>query len=470
MGQAVEDYRPRHFLKLQPVEFLPAVFSARWPILLTIRALVFAGILAAAPPGFAQHGSGGGHGGGGGGGGFSGSHSGGGEGGGSYSGGGGGRSSSRIAGASRGARGGPQFGGQLESASLIGEKQDAGFRGAIRRFFGFSHVSLASVPTRPIWPRCPLYPICYGSTPPIAYGGYGGFYPGFGYGFGFPSFLDYSDYSNCVDPLLPSWNCTTMLRGPEAMLLYMNDGSAAEVTDYWTNGDTLHYISQDGHEHEILLNALNIQRTTDANARLGFRFTQDRTRPGTRLDIISPDSTGVTNLDSFAPHLNEPPDAPASMGALARAMQSTAPVNALDVSVSGVMLHAGTQTMDLVVQIGSKNLSFLSAADGKEAANLKVEAASLDQNGNILARKTETIKFAAPAKDPLLLPDGTWHIRVTIPLPSTAETVRVAVEDQNGGQIGTANVDRETIDTAPATGTPTPRVTQASASRRLETY
>jgi hypothetical protein len=276
MGQAVQDYRPRHFVKLHRVEFLPAVFSARWPILLTIRALVFAGILAVAPPGFAQHGSGGGHGGGGGGG-FSGSHSGGSGGGGSYSSGGGGRSSSRIAGTSRGARGGPQFAGQLESASPIDEKPNTGFRGAIRRFFGFSHVSLASAPRRPIWPRCPLYPICYGgATPPIVYGGYGGFYPGFGYGFGFPLFLDYSDYSNCVDPLLPSWNCTTMLRGPEAMLLYMNDGSAAEVTDYWTNGDTLHYISQDGHEHQIPLNALNIQRTTDANARLGFRFTSDR--------------------------------------------------------------------------------------------------------------------------------------------------------------------------------------------------
>ena len=54
MGEAVENYRPRHFVELHRVEFLRAVFSACRPITLTIRALVFAGILVAAPPGFAQ--------------------------------------------------------------------------------------------------------------------------------------------------------------------------------------------------------------------------------------------------------------------------------------------------------------------------------------------------------------------------------------------------------------------------------
>lgn len=462
MQQTAEDHRLRHFVRLHRVEFLRPAFSSRWPILPTIRVLIFAGILAAAPRGFAQHGGGGG--------GFSGSHSGGGGAIGSYSSGGGARSSSRIA-ALRGAGGESQLGRQVESASLNGAKHDTGFGGAIRRFLGFSHAQrLASAATRPILPRCPLsYSLCYGgSTPPIVYAGFAGFYPAFGYGFGFPFFLDYSDYSNCVDPLVPSSNCSTTLRAPAAMLLYMNDGSAAEVTDYWTNGDTLHYISQDGREHQIPLDALDVLRTTDANARLGFRLNLDRTHPGTRLDIISPDSSGTTNPSSFALQLNKTADALTPTGALA-AMHLTIPVDALDVRISGVTLRAGTQASDLAVQIVSKNLKFLSAPDGKQAANLKVEAASLDGNGNILADETETIQFLAPAQDPLLQPGGTWQFPVTVRLPSTTEIVRVAVKDQNTGQIGTANVDRETVDAAPAAGMPILHVTQALAASSVPT-
>jgi len=461
MKQAVESYWPRHSVRLHPVQFSSAVLTVRLPLFRTIRALAFAGMLAAAPPVFAQHGSGGGHSDGGGGGGFSSSHSSGGEA--SYSGGSGSHSSSQIAGASRGARGGTQSDGRFESVSVIGEKHDTGSGGAIRRFFGFSHLWSATTLARPIfWPRCPFSPGCYGgSAPPIFYGGYAGFYPalGFGYGFGCPLFWDSSNYPACIDPALPALNCATT-SSPAAMLLYMNDGSAADVTDYWANGGTFHYISQDGHEHLIPLTGLNIQRTSDANARLGFRFTLDRTQPGTQLDRI-PESRGTTNLDFLAPYSNESTDASAPTAQLAVAMRSTAPLNALDVGISGATLHAATQTTDVIVRIGSKNLKFVSAADGEEAANLKVEAASLDQNGNVLAGKTETIQFLAPTQDPLLLPDGTWRIHVSIPMPSRAEIVRVTVEDQNGGQIGTANVNRATIEAAPPAGTPAPHVMQA---------
>jgi hypothetical protein len=481
------------------------VDRARWgaPRAGSVRmaGLVFAAMFAVALPAYAQRGGGGGGGG---------SHGGGGGGGGSYARGGGwgggeshSSSGSAHTSAAHGAKG-TVSGGRPGAAGYTGAKKETGIGGALRRFFGFSHPSsdpsatraaaqaslppafsrvrlgqsgfetpdsrvltktasasfisrqpAGTAPPRPILPRPPGYPILFGG-----YGGYGGLYPGFGFGFGF---FDYFDYFNWFGPGLPSSNYAVQPNAPAVMFLYLNDRSAIEATDYWVEGDVLHYISPDGRERQIRVSDVDLQRTTDANARLGFRFTLDRTHRGTPLDI-SPDSGGMTNPDSFAPHLNEPPDAPAPMGALAGAMQSTAPVNALDVGISRVILHAGTQTADLIVQIGSKNLKFLSAADGNEAANLKVEAASLDQNGNILAGQTETIKFSAPAQDPSLLPDFTWHIRVTIPLPSTAETVRVAVEDQHGGQIGTANVDRETMDAAPAAGMPIPHVTQASAA------
>ncbi|HTS10599.1 MAG TPA: hypothetical protein VMH00_00645 [Candidatus Limnocylindrales bacterium] len=139
-----------------------------------------------------------------------------------------------------------------------------------------------SAPPRPIWPHPRrFYPFPYGG-----YGGFGyGFYPGWGLGFGFPFFgLGYWDwgYSYSTNSNLP----------PQAsqptMILYLTDGSAYEVTDYWVTGDTLNYVTDGGKRGAISLRDLDLRRTIDANARLGMKFSLDRTARGRPLDRIEP--------------------------------------------------------------------------------------------------------------------------------------------------------------------------------------
>ena len=236
------------------------------------------------------------------------------------------------------------------------------------------------------------------------------------------------------------------------MLLYLNDGSAVEATDYWIEGDTLHYVSENGRENQIRINDLDIQRTTDANARVGFRFTLDRTQRGMPLDRDP--NLGAASPGYFAPvvasHFDEAATDPSSanedMTTLAEALQSAIRPNDLDVSVSGVVQHAGSGTAEFTVQLKSKNLTFLPTTDGKDAAKLTLAAASLDQHGTILASKTETMMLASPAQDPILLPDGVWLLRVMIGIPRDTKSVRVVMKDQDGGRIGAADVDRKTID------------------------
>ena len=117
-----------------------APWYTRGSAFLTIRALVFAGILAIAFPSFAQHGGGGGGGHGGGGGFGGGSHSGG-RGGGSHSGSGGG--AAYRGSAFRGSNGVRSV-GRLESASYAGGRRETGLGGALRRFFGGSRGSTNS--------------------------------------------------------------------------------------------------------------------------------------------------------------------------------------------------------------------------------------------------------------------------------------------------------------------------------------
>jgi len=291
--------------------------ASRWAVL-RVAGLSLATVLAMTPPAFAQRGGGGGGGsaGGGshGGGGLfgtvssSGSHSGGADG--TYSGSGNGaRASSRTANLTGAPEG---FGGKTRAS---------GARAAFLRFFGLGHAPVekqaepvtstavlvkraaASAKLPPIFSRIWLRDsrAAFGSPvstterrlppplprrlPPIVYGGgYGWYGPALGFDFGFPLLFDlnFFDYFNWF----PSWQ--PHVHALPTMLLYLNDGSALEVTDYWVEGVNLDYVTEGDEEGTVPIANLDIQRTSDANTRLGFRFALDRTHRGMPLDRVEP--------------------------------------------------------------------------------------------------------------------------------------------------------------------------------------
>lgn len=214
--------------------------------------------------------------------------------------------------------------------------QPTGFRAAIRRFFGirsaspavptrlaegnpgnpgntpvsrssdrsrlppvFNHIRLRSTPAAPkltgsstitqfSFAALPQPGLRHRPKPPFprrfqpVYGGgyylgYGGYSPGFW--FGFPFYFGF-DYLGSSAP------CAYHLNAAPTMFLYLTDGSAVEVTDYWVDGDTLYYTTESGSHGNVLVSDIDLQRTSDANARLGFRFTLDRTQPGLPLDRL----------------------------------------------------------------------------------------------------------------------------------------------------------------------------------------
>lgn len=279
-------------------------------------AVIALSLLALAPATFAQRGGGGG----------GGSHGGGGSsgsGGGHFGCGRGGSSHSSSAG-SGGSSGGSSHGRSSGSSASMGKPgssvRSGGFGAAVRHFFGFSaatksqtelgtrpvsntmflggklppsvqRVQLPSklsafditktairpqiaAPPRPIVPhprRGPYYPP-YG----YGYGCYGcDFGLGLGFGFGFEFGLFDFGYAG--------WNPLAWRQGSVAvtdMILYFQDGSALEVSDYWVDGDTLRYLRDDGKEVAIAVKDLDLQRTTDSNGNLGLKFTLERTQGG----------------------------------------------------------------------------------------------------------------------------------------------------------------------------------------------
>ena len=55
-------------------------------------------------------------------------------------------------------------------------------------------------------------------------------------------------------------------------MLFLKDGTSFGVSDYWLEGGRLHYVTMYGGANAIELEAVDIQRTVDENAKNGLTF------------------------------------------------------------------------------------------------------------------------------------------------------------------------------------------------------
>ena len=180
-----------------------------------------------------------------------------------------------------------------------------------------------------------------------------------------------------------------------------------------------------------------------------------------RVTLRDPNLRAITKAGYFAPNANAPIDRrQQKMIDLAEAVQSTIPFHALDVSLSDVVRYADTQTAEFTVQLNSKNLAFEPNEDGKSAATLILAAASLDNDRNVLASRTETVTVQSNTPDPRPLAPVTSSMKLVIRVPRKTQSVRVVVEDQKGERMGAAELDSKTIAAAPAREMPVPQLIQ----------
>lgn len=171
----------------------------------------------------------------------------------------------------------------------------------------------------------------------------------------------------------------------------------------------------------------------------------------------------VTKAGYFAPQQYQVDDPrQQTMANLVEAAQSSIPFNALGVRVTGVVRHPDTHSAQLTVQLQASNLHWLLDDNGKNTAGLIVGAVSLSKDREVLASKIGEDNLL-----PLGPQAGTWiddasnvqaRMHITVRIPRKTQIVRVVVETQAGGRLGTAEVDRKLIDAAPAEPTPEPKL------------
>lgn len=179
-----------------------------------------------------------------------------------------------------------------------------------------------------------------------------------------------------------------------------------------------------------------------------------------RVSVSNRNLHVVTKAGYFAPDKNAPVDRRQQrMVDLAEAAESTIPFTALDVSLSDIVRHPDTRSAEFVVQLKSKNVTFLPTEDGESAAHLILAAVSLDQYRSILASKVAPLTLLAKSGDLARLPEVVSTTRLMVRVPRKTQSVRVVMESEDGGFMGAVELDRKTIDAAPATPTPDPQLT-----------
>ena len=180
-----------------------------------------------------------------------------------------------------------------------------------------------------------------------------------------------------------------------------------------------------------------------------------------RVTLRDPNLRAVTKAGYYAPDARAPVDARhQQMIKLAEAVQSTIPFDSLHLSLSDVVRHTDTRTADFTVEVKSKNLRFEPSEAGTSIAHLIATAASLNQYGNILASRTQTVTLVAHSLDPAKLPDVASRFPFALRVPRKTRRVRVIIQAVDDGRIGSAEIDRKTLDGAPETETPRPELKQ----------
>ncbi len=179
-----------------------------------------------------------------------------------------------------------------------------------------------------------------------------------------------------------------------------------------------------------------------------------------RVTLRNPNLRVVTKAGYFALTKNQRVDPmQRTMLNLVEAVESTIPFTALHVDVTGVVRHPDARTADLALQLKSKNLNWLPESDGTNLANLAIAAVSLNDDEKVVASRMENMTFSADARQMAQGAEMVSRFTITLPVPRKTKRVRVVVDNVDGGRMGSVDLDRNTIEAAPAAPTHEPQLT-----------
>ena len=151
---------------------------------------------------------------------------------------------------------------------------------------------------------------------------------------------------------------------------------------------------------------------------------------------------------------------------LSEAAQAVIPMTALQVKLASLVRHPDAHTVEIRVRLEDPKLGWESMADGSSGTTVVLTAVSKSKRGDVLASRV--MKFAPEAKtqDAALLAGVQPKLKFTLRVPRDTHSIRVAVATGDGSRIGSVDVDRKQIDSAPEAPSPDPHLLAPSSRRK----
>lgn len=180
------------------------------------------------------------------------------------------------------------------------------------------------------------------------------------------------------------------------------------------------------------------------------------------VTLHDPNLRAMTKTGYYAPEpgneTNPEPQRVDPMVEISEAAQSNVAFDSLGLTIAQVTRHPNNSTAELTVLLKSTHLRWQATDDGRSAANITVAAVSLSKRRDILASRLQRLTIFSNNQDPARLAGSNTFVTVTVPAPRHTESVRVVILAQDGGQIGTAELDHKSLSAAPESPTPEPQL------------
>jgi VWFA-related protein len=188
-----------------------------------------------------------------------------------------------------------------------------------------------------------------------------------------------------------------------------------------------------------------------------------------RVSLRNPDLRVVTKAGYFAPEKNDNVGPRQQiMVNMTEAARSTLPFKSLEVTIEDLVRHPDTGTAEFTVRLAAQKLDWQSTEDGKSRVQLSLAAASLGGRRELLASKLEGVTATASNQDSTRLAKTVTRVPMTIRIPRKTKSLRVVLQTAANGRIGTAELDRKTIDNAPEEPTPEPKLLSRAPAPELK--
>jgi hypothetical protein len=172
-----------------------------------------------------------------------------------------------------------------------------------------------------------------------------------------------------------------------------------------------------------------------------------------RVTLRDPDLHAMTKTGYYSPE--EPtaadplPQRVNAMVEISEAAQSSVPFDGLGLTIAKVVRHPETNTAEVTVLLKSTHLRWQATADGGSGANITVAAVSLSGRRDVLGSRLKKLTVLSNSQDAARLAQSNTLLTLTVPVPRHTQSVRVVIRADDGGQVGTTEIDHKSLETAP---------------------